>query len=118
MFNLKFYTMKQFLKILQAGWVLALTLATAHIYFDLIPLKLWYFQVLVLLAVGVLLTLWITMVVKILNTAKADTNHESKVLNIPRVSDYVCPKCGNANIADWVYDNELLCPKCDHRWAN
>ena len=39
-------------------------------------------------------------------------------LHLQNVSDYVCPKCGSKHVVDWVYDNELYCSDCAHRWAN
>jgi hypothetical protein len=118
MFNLKFYTMKVVLEIIKAGWVLALSLATIHIYIDLIPLKLWYLQVFVLLAAATLITAWFVMVAKILNSIKVGTKKTTEGLNIPFVSAYVCPECGSRKVLDWVSEKGLYCSNCEHEWAN
>lgn len=52
---------------------------------------------------------------KILNTDKADTNHVSKVLNIPRVM-HVCPLCSSTEYREdgreWIVCTN---PECDWR---
>lgn len=39
-------------------------------------------------------------------------------LFIHDVVDYICPKCQSTQVIDWLYDNELYCNDCEHRWAN
>lgn len=83
--------MKMFLKIITAGWVLALTFALTHVYFDLITLKYWYLQVIVLIVLASLFTTWVWMVAKILKTNNDKTRQKTEVLNIPNVSNsFIC----------------------------
>jgi DNA-directed RNA polymerase subunit M/transcription elongation factor TFIIS len=49
-------------------------------------------------------------------STKGKTENECEVLNIPRVSVAVCPKCKSKEVYYWINEKTFECDDCNEQW--